>query len=140
MSPARRRLWLTLGLAAALGSGSFALGSDHVLRAGASFLGGLVLVVAAFEFGQFNVRMADRYVPGLALAAAMFSYVMTALGLGIVLAVSTPRVVDAAAISSGLGTGLVIWLGYLLATTWVRPEQTSPPVNIALQDGSSTDS
>ncbi|MEP6853029.1 MAG: hypothetical protein ABJA87_10290 [bacterium] len=135
----RRRLGLVLALTAVIGGSAFAIGSDHPGRAGGSFLAGLLLVVAAFEFGRFNITMADRYVPGLALAAAMFSYVMTAVGLGIVLAMSSPRVVDATAIASGLASGLVVWLGHLIRATWLRPENTPHPVNISLHDGSPTD-
>jgi hypothetical protein len=114
--------WLLIALAAVLGGVGFSIGSPAGLRAGLSFLGGLALVIASFEFGAFNIRFAGRHVPGMTLLVAMLSYVTTAVVLALVLAASSPRVVDGPAIAAGLFAGLVIWLGGELAAARVVRE------------------
>jgi uncharacterized RDD family membrane protein YckC len=109
--------WLALAVAAALGLLGFGLLSTVGLRAGLSFVGGLALAVASFEFGAFNIRFAGRHLPAMTLLVAMLSYLTTAITLGLVLAASSPRVVDGPAIAAGLFTGLVIWLGSELAAS-----------------------
>ena len=139
MSRPRRNLWATVVAVAVLGALAYALAADHPRRAAGSYLLGLVLVLGSFELGQLNIRLADRFVPDLTMAAALFSYVMTAASLAAVLALSSPRIIDPEAIATGLGVGLVVWLGYMIAATWVRPEQGNHPVNISVQDGSPPD-
>ncbi len=103
--------WLLMGLAALLGLLGFALASAAGLRAGLSFVGGVALVAASFEFGAFNIRFAGRYLPGMTLIVAMLSYLTTAVALALVLVASSPRVVDGLAVAVGLFAGLAIWLG-----------------------------
>ncbi|HEX8080113.1 MAG TPA: hypothetical protein VF557_07885 [Jatrophihabitans sp.] len=109
--------WLTLAAAAALGLLAFSVLSGAGARAGLSFVGGLALAVASFEFGAFNIRFVGRHLPAMTLPVAMLSYLTTAIALGLVLAASSPRVVDGPAIAVGLFTGLVIWLGTELAAS-----------------------
>ena len=131
-------MWLLLLAAAVIGAVAIGLISHSGNKAVGSYLGGMVLAVGAFEFGLFNIRLADRWAPQLTLAVAMFSYLMTALALALVLALSSPRIVDGPGISIGLGTGLCIWLAGLISATWVREEPRSEPVNIVLHDDSHT--
>jgi hypothetical protein len=107
--------WLLLAAVAVLGLLGFGIGSPAGLRAGLSFVGGLALVTGSFEFGVFNIRFVSRHAPGLTLPVALLSYLTTAVALGLVLAASSPRVVDGPAIATGLFSGLVIWLGGELA-------------------------
>ena len=109
--------WLALAVAAMLGLLAFSLLSEAGVRAGLSFVGGLALAVASFEFGAFNIRFVGRHLPAMTLLVAMLSYLTTAIALGLVLAASSPRVVDGPAIAVGLFTGLVIWLGTELAAS-----------------------
>ncbi len=125
---------LALLAGAAVGTLAFFLVSTHGERAGFSYLGGYALVVGAFEFGQFNIRLTDRHAPELTLAVAMFSYLTTAIALALVLAASSPRVVDGPGIASGLGVGLVLWLGGLFARSRVRSERLTAGVNITLHN------
>ncbi|MCW2492124.1 MAG: hypothetical protein QOH56_324 [Pseudonocardiales bacterium] len=112
--------WILLGVAAAAGGTGFAMASAPGARAGLSFVGGLALVVGAFEFGAFNIRFTGRYLPHLTLLVAMLSYATTAIALALVLAASSPRVVDGPAIASGLLVGLIIWIATEIARTRVR--------------------
>ncbi|HEY0167197.1 MAG TPA: hypothetical protein VGB75_09155 [Jatrophihabitans sp.] len=114
--------WWALAAAAALGLIGFSLASANGVRAGLSFVGGLALVTACFEFGAFNIRFVGRHLPGMTLLVAMLSYLTTAIALALVLAASSPRVVDGQAIAVGLFAGLAIWLGGELAATWVVRE------------------
>ncbi len=114
--------WLALAAAAVLGLLGFSLGSSAGLRAGLSFLGGLALVVASFEFGAFNIRFVGRHAPGLTLLVAMLSYLTTAIALALVLAAASPRVVDGPAIAVGLFVGVATWLGGELAASRVVQE------------------
>lgn len=114
--------WPALAAAAALGLVGFSVISSAGLRAGLSFVGGLALVAASFEFGAFNIRFAARHAPGLTLLVAMLSYFTTAVALALALIASSPRVVDGLAAAVGLFAGLVIWLGGELAASWVVPE------------------
>ena len=109
--------WLVLAAAAAVGLLGFGIASAAGLRAGLSFVGGLALAAGSFEFGAFNIRFVGRHAPGLTLAVALLSYLTTAVALGLVLAASSPRVVDGPAIATGLFSGLVIWLGGELAAS-----------------------
>jgi hypothetical protein len=104
----------TLGFTALWGSG---------LRSGLSFLGGVVLAGGVFAVGQFNLRLANQISPGLTLAVAMFSYLITVVGLGIVLEASRPTVVDPVAIGVGLVVGVVGWVARLVDVLRARPEQ-----------------
>jgi len=88
----------------------------------ASFVGGLLLVALAFEFGKLNIRLAARLAPNLALPAAMLSYFSTAVLLALVLASSSPRVVDGSSVAIGLMIGLVIWIAGEIAAAWVVQE------------------
>lgn len=111
-----------MGLAALLGLVGFAIASSAGLRAGLSFVGGLALVAASFEFGAFNIRFVGRHLPGMTLLVAMLSYLTTAVALALVLVASSPRVVDGLAVAVGLFVGLVIWLGGELAASRVVQE------------------
>lgn len=115
--------WPALAAAAGLGLLGFSVASAAGLRAGLSFVGGLALVAASFEFGAFNIRFAGRHAPGMTLLVAMLSYLSTAVVLALALAASSPRVVDGLAVAVGLFTGLAIWLGGELAASWVVREQ-----------------
>ena len=135
-----RWMWPVLLIAAAGGTVLWATLSDSGQRAGWSWLGGFVLAVGAFEFGLFNIRLVDRYVPSMTMAVAMFSYLITAIALGLILAASSPRVVDGTAISTGLFAGLSIWLAGLIDRAWFRQETHDHPVNIALPNDYPIDS
>jgi hypothetical protein len=114
--------WWALAAAAVLGLLGFSLASANGTRAGLSFVGGLALVIACFEFGAFNIRFVGRHLPGMTLLVAMLSYLTTAVALALVLAASSPRVIDGQAIAAGLFTGLTIWLSGELAASWVVRE------------------
>ncbi len=114
--------WLVLALAAVLGLAGFALLSAAGLRAGLSFVGGVALGAACFEFGAFNIRLVGRYVPSLALPVALLSYLTTVVALALVLTASSPAVVDGLAVAVGLFSGLAIWLGGELLASWVVQE------------------
>jgi hypothetical protein len=109
--------------AAVVGTASFTVLSAHGLRAGLSFLAGLVLAGGIFAVGQFNLRMANQISPGITLAVAMFSYLITVVGLGLLLAASRPNVVEPWAIATGLVVGVVGWVGRLIDVSRVRPER-----------------
>ena len=53
----------------------------------------------------------------------MFSYLLTVVGLGIVLEASRPTVIDPVAIAVGLVVGVVGWVGRLIDVLRVRPER-----------------
>lgn len=116
------RRWIVVLGVAALGFVVLALGSAQGLRAGASYLAGLSVAIAAFEFGAFNIKTVDRVAPQFTLAAAMFSFLLTALVFALILAASSPRVVDGTGIAIGLGVGLTVWLGALVLASRVRLE------------------
>lgn len=111
-----------IGLAAVTGAVLFAALAPAGWRASASYLGGLLLVAAAFEFGRFNITLVARIAPKLTLAMALFSYLITVLALGLVLAASSPRVVVGRAVAVGLLTGLVIWVFSEILRAWVVQE------------------
>lgn len=111
---------LLLLVAAVVGTVAFTVLSGSGLRAGLSFLGGVVLAGGVFAVGQFNLRLANQISPGLTLAVAMFSYVLTVVGLGIVLEASRPTVIDPVAIGVGLVVGVVGWVGRLIDVLRVR--------------------
>jgi len=119
---ATRLRWVLLAVAAAAGVFVFAIVLDPGVRAVCSYLGGLLMVIGAFEFGAFNIRFTGRYLPRLTLVVAMASYLTTAIAFGLVLAASTPRVVDATAVASGLLVGLPIWIWTEIARVRVRSE------------------
>jgi hypothetical protein len=114
---------LLLLVAAVVGTIGFTVLSGAGLRAGLSFLGGLVLAGGVFAVGQFNLRLANQISPGLTLAVAMFSYLITVVGLGIVLEASRPTVIDPVAVAVGLVVGVVGWVGRLVDVLRVRPER-----------------
>lgn len=118
-----RRRWLVVLAVGVLGFAAFAIGSQHGLRAGSSFLGGLALSIAAFEFGAANIRAVDRVAPHFTLAAALFSYLLTAVLFALILAASSPRAIDGPGVAVGLATGLIVWLGALVLASRVRLEQ-----------------
>ena len=103
--------WSGFVALAVVGTVAFATLTAVGLRAGLSFGGGLALVVAAFEFGAFNIRFAGRYMPNLTLVVALLSYATTAIAFALVLAASSPRVVYPWGIATGLFAGLVLWIG-----------------------------
>jgi hypothetical protein len=117
--------WGLTALAALAGAVAFSMLASVGLRASLSYLGGLALVLAAFEFGAFNIRFAGRYLPSMTLLIAMLSYATTAIALGLVLAASSPRVVDGTAVAIGLFAGLMIWIGTELVSAVSRPEARS---------------
>ncbi|CAN5455231.1 hypothetical protein BH10ACT8_BH10ACT8_30840 [soil metagenome] len=112
--------WVGLAGAAVLGGVLFSVLAGVGVRAGLSFVGGLAMVVGAFEFGAFNIRFTGRYLPNLTLTVALLSYVTTAIALGLILAASSPRVVYGPAIAAGLFSGLTIWIATELALQRVR--------------------
>jgi hypothetical protein len=107
--------WVLLAIAAVVGVIGFAVGSATAARAAASYLGGLAMVVGAFEFGSYNIRFTGRYLPKLTLVVALLSYATTAIAFGLVLAASSPRVVVGTAVATGLFIGLTIWVGTEIA-------------------------
>jgi hypothetical protein len=117
-----RARWLLLTVGALFGALLFGAFAHHTGRAAGSYLGGLALAVVLFEVSAFNIRYADRYLPNLTLVAAMFSYVMSALALAVILAVSSPRVVDGPAIAVGLVVGVLVWVGTEVARSRVRSD------------------
>lgn len=100
-------------------------------RAGWSFVLGLLVTVGAFEFGAYNVRFTARWYPGLTLAAAVGSYAMTVIALGLVYALSSPRVVDGLAVGIGIFAAVVLWIGTEIERTRVRSEHPQPPVRVS---------
>jgi hypothetical protein len=121
--PPVRLRWALLAVTAVVGGLLFTTTSGTGARAGWSFVGGLVLVVGAFEFGTFNIRFAGRYLPKLTLVIALLSYATTAIALGLVAAAASPRVVHGPAIACGLLAGLVIWIGTEVLASRARSEQ-----------------
>jgi hypothetical protein len=113
---------LLLIVAAVVGTVAFTVLGASGLRSGSSFLGGFALAGGVFAVGQFNLRLANQISPGLTLAVAMFSYLITVVGLGIVLAASRPTVIDPVAIAVGLMVGVLGWLARLIDLLRVRPE------------------
>lgn len=120
-APVRVR-WSTIIIFASVGLLLYATLSNAGLQSGLSYVGGLVLVGALFEFGSFNIRLAGRHLPELSLAIAMISYLTTALVLALVLIASSPRVVDGVAVAVGLFAGVTVWLAGELAGAWVVDE------------------
>lgn len=114
-------------VACAVGAIAFGLFGHPGGRAAVSFVCGVLLAFGAFAFGAFNIRLADRYAPQLTMAIALFSYAITAIGLALLAAVASPRVVHPAGIAVGLLVGLVLWLGFELATAVTGPEARSGP-------------
>jgi hypothetical protein len=114
--------WSLLALIAVVGGALFGWFGPLGTGSGISFVGGVAMVVGALEFGTFNIRFAGRYVPRLTLAVALLSYVTTTVALGLVLAASSPRVVDGRAVAVGLFAGLSTWIGTEIARARVRSE------------------
>lgn len=110
-------------IAAIVGATAFAVLSSTPTRSALSYLAGVVLAGGVFAVGQFNLRMANQISPGLTLAVAMFSYLITVAGLSLVLAASSPTVVDPRAIATGLVIGVVGWIGRLIDVSRVRAEK-----------------
>jgi len=111
-----------------LGACGFALGAHRPVQAAVSFAAGMVLAFAAFAFGTFNIRMADRFVPQMTLAVALFSYILTALVLALVLAATSPRSVHAAAIASGLMIGVALWIALTMMQAMISTHSASSDV------------
>ncbi|MCW2541064.1 MAG: hypothetical protein JWN95_2789 [Frankiales bacterium] len=131
--------WAVLLAAIVIGSVCYALFADEGARAGLSYAGGLLLVAGAFEFGAFNIRLAGRVAPQLTLSAAVFSYLVTVVGLALVLIASSPRVVVGWAVAVGIFVAMTIWLGgelWASRVPRVATEQPQVPVNIRRQDES----
>ena len=117
-----RLRWSLVATAAIGGTIAFSVLSSAGPRAGWSYLGGLLLVVGVFEFGSYNVRFAARYLPGLTLVVALLSYAMTVVALGLVLAVSSPRVVDLVAVAIGIFVAVGVWVGTEILHSRVRSD------------------
>jgi hypothetical protein len=116
-----RLRWLPLMAAGLIGGLVCTLLAAAGYRSGLSYLGGLSLVVGAFEFGAFNIRLAGRYMPSMTMVVALFSYATTTIAFGLALVASSPRVVDGSAVATGLFVGIAIWIGAELAVS--RPSQ-----------------
>jgi hypothetical protein len=111
MSPRRARFACEVFLAT-VGVLALWLVSPDGPRPALSFLGGFGIVIAAFEFGAFNVRLAARVSARVTLLVALLSYAA--------LVAASPRVVSGWAVAAGLLVGIVVWLTGELAATWVR--------------------
>jgi hypothetical protein len=114
--------WALILFALIAGSILFAMFSGHGARAAGSYAFGLALTVGAFEFGAYNVRFTARFYPGLTLAAAVGSYLMTVVALGLVYALSSPKVIDGLAMGIGIFCGVAVWIGTELERARVRSE------------------
>lgn len=125
---------VTLVAAAAIGAALIAGFSDIALRASMSYVDGIVLSAVVLEIGLFNVRYVDRYLPQLTVVVAVGSYAMTGILLALVLAASSPRVVVAPAVAAGLIVAVIIELGFLIKSSWVRAEHPDAPVTLLLHD------
>ena len=134
-NPRQRRAvalrWTLLTLAAGIGAVLSGALSDSGARAGWSFLLGLGVTVAAFEFGAYNVRFTARWFPGLTLAAAVGSYALTVIALGFVYALSSPDVIDGLTVGIGIFCAVGIWLGTEVERTRVRSEHPDQPVRVS---------
>jgi hypothetical protein len=119
MSPRRARFACEVFLAT-VGVLALWLVSPDGPRPALSFLGGFGIVIAAFEFGAFNVRLAARVSARVTLLVALLSYAVTVVTLGLALVAASPRVVSGWAVAAGLLVGIVVWLTGELAATWVR--------------------
>ena len=64
--------------------------------------------------------MKRSLIGALLLAVALLSYVTTTVAMGLVLAASSPRVVDGTGVAVGLFAGLGIWVGTEIARSRVR--------------------
>jgi hypothetical protein len=129
-----RSRWGLFVLALAVGVAVCLLVGPAPHRLAGSYVGGLVLASGALEFGRLNIRLAAKYAPGMTMAVALFSYLLTAVALALVLAGSSPRVVSGTGVAIGLFAGMTIWLGALLHSSWVRDDNPVKPVNIRAQD------
>jgi hypothetical protein len=129
-----RSRWTLLVVAAIVGALLSMVFGEHHARLAASYVGGLVLASLALEFGALNIRLAAKYAPNLTMAVALFSYLLTAVFLALVLAGASPRVISGIGVAAGLFVSMTIWLGALLCASWVRDEHAVKPVNIRAQD------
>ena len=118
-----RVMGLLLIAAAIVGSAAFAVLSSAGTRAALCYLAGMALAGGMFAVGQFNLRLANQISPSLTMAVAMFSYLITVAALSLVLAASSPTVVDPRAIATGLVVGVIGWIGRLIDVSRVRPER-----------------
>lgn len=112
--------WIALPVAAVLGWAVFAAFSQAAARAGFSYLGGMLVTTVILEASTFNIRYTDRYLPRLTLPVAVLSYAITAIALAVVLAASSPRVVDGPGAAGGLVAAVLIWVGTEVARLRVR--------------------
>lgn len=99
-------------------------------RAGWSFVLGLAITVAAFEFGSYNVRFTARWFPGLTLAAAIGSYALTVIAIGLVYALSSPSVIDGMTVGIGIFCAVGLWIGTEIERARVRSVGPSGPVRV----------
>jgi hypothetical protein len=112
--------WSLFVAFAIIGAVACALLADDPGRAVASYLAGMAVAALLFEISAFNIRYATRYLPRLTMAAALFSYAISAIALAVLLAASSPRVVNGGAIAAGLVCAVVIWVGTELMMVRVR--------------------
>jgi hypothetical protein len=119
--PLAGRLLATL-VAAVVGMALAGLVATDGTRAALSYLGGLALAAAAFEFGRLNIRLVSRMAPSMSLAMALLSYGLTVVVLGLVLAAAGPAAADGRAIAAGLVIGVLTWLTGQVAEAWVVQE------------------
>lgn len=123
--------WLLVLLALVLGWPACTALMHAGHRAGWSYVLGLIVTVGAFEFGAYNVRFTARWYPGLTMAAAVGSYALTVIALGLVYALSSPRVVDGLAVGIGIFCAVLLWLGTEIERTRVRSEHPDQPVRVS---------
>lgn len=103
------RLRGLLSVAAAVaGTVGFAVVSHAGLRAGLSFLGGLVLAWVLLSGGVVAVRWAGNAVPALSIVVALMTYTTTVVLFGAVLAAASPRVLYAWGFAVGLVVAVVL--------------------------------
>lgn len=125
-SPGQRRAirlrWLLVVLALIVGWSLCTLAMHAGHRAGWSFVLGFLVTIGAFEFGAYNVRFTARWYPGLTLAAAVGSYALTVIALGLVYALSSPRVIAGLAVGIGIFCAVALWIGTEIERTRVRSE------------------
>ncbi len=118
-----RARWVLLLATAVAGAALFDVLAHHGARAATSYVAGVALAVLLFEGSAATIRTTERYLPNLTLGAAMFSYVASAVLLAVLLATSSPRVIDGPGIAIGLVVGVVVWVSTEVARTRVRSDR-----------------
>ena len=114
--------WGLLAVAAVVGAVLSAVLADDAVKAVISYLAGMAIALLLFELSAFNIRFTAQNMPKYTMAAALFSYTMSAIALAVLLAVSSPTVVSGVAIASGLICAAVIWVATEVARVRVRSE------------------